>query len=127
MIPPPRHHQDATSRAVNVPAAATTSLRPHRPSFDHNNNAGNSEQLVVGSYNPDDSVLGSSPQFSGIGDRDADTESEFSEDSMNWIRRDDLGQFPSAGAVLDGGLDSAAVGTRERESKKAHGGSRKGK
>ncbi|KAL3512298.1 hypothetical protein ACH5RR_025015 [Cinchona calisaya] len=126
MIPPPRHLSDSTSRAVNVPAA-TTSLRPRRTSFVSNNTTNNSEHLIVGSYDPEETVLGASPPFSGIGDGDGDAESEFSEDSVNWIRRGDSGKFPSL--VPDGGVDSpsatAVVTAKERESKKAPGGSRK--
>ncbi|XP_027168706.1 probable translation initiation factor eIF-2B subunit delta isoform X2 [Coffea eugenioides] len=124
MIPPPRHPSDAASRAVNVPAAATTPLRPRRPSFDDpNNNSSSTEQLVVSSYNPDESVLGTSPPFSGIGDdRDGDAESEFSDNSVNWIRQNDSGRFPLSLAP-DGRFDSAAA--KEKQSKKPQVGSRK--
>ena len=111
---------------MNVPATATTPLRPRRPSFDDpNNNSSSTEQLVVSSYNPDESVLGTSPPFSGIGDdRDGDAESEFSDNSVNWIRQNDSGRFPLSLAP-DGRFDSAAA--KEKQSKKPQVGSRKGK
>lgn len=111
---------------MNVPAAATTSLRPRRHSPDSsNNNSNNSEQLIVGSYNPDESGLGTSPPFSGIGDGDGDgdAEIEFSEDSVNWIRRTNSGKFPLS--VPDGGFVSAAA-VKEKESKNPQGKSKKG-
>lgn len=44
--------------------------------------------MPIGSYNPPDSVLGTSPVSSRIGD------GEFSEDSVNWIRRTSSGKLP---------------------------------
>ncbi|XP_006345335.1 translation initiation factor eIF-2B subunit delta-like [Solanum tuberosum] len=73
MIP---HAFDSVSQAVPVPNS--TLSRPRRTSFDE------SEQLVVGSYNPMQSVLGTSPASSGIG-----VDGEFSEDSSQWVRLTD--------------------------------------
>lgn len=97
MIPPPRHASDNLSRAVGVPVPASQ-LR--RPSIDN---------LQVGSYNPPDSVLGTSPlrsPSSRIGD------GEFSEDSVNWIRRSNSGKFASS--LPSGGFDLAqAAGSKK--------------
>lgn len=73
MIP---HAFESVSQAVPVPNS--TSSRPRRSSFDE------SEQLVVGSYNPIQSVLKTSPASSGIG-----VEGEFSEDSTHWVPQTD--------------------------------------
>lgn len=70
------HAFDSVSQAVPVPNS--TLSRPRRTSFDE------SEQFVVGSYNPMQSVLGTSPASSGIG-----VDGEFSEDSSQWVRLTD--------------------------------------
>ncbi|KAK3024129.1 hypothetical protein RJ639_044384, partial [Escallonia herrerae] len=88
MIPPPRHASDNLSRAV----AAQLGPRRLPPAADH---------VTVGSYNPPDSVLGSSPVSTRIGD------GEFSEDSANWIRRTGSGKLGSS--LPSGGFDLSAA------------------
>ncbi|KAK2999951.1 hypothetical protein RJ639_024470, partial [Escallonia herrerae] len=88
MIPPPRHASDNLSRAV----AAQLGRRFLPPAADH---------VTVGSYNPPDSILGSSPVSTRIGD------GEFSEDSANWIRRTGSGKLGSS--LPSGGFDLSAA------------------
>lgn len=87
MIPPPRHASDNLSRAVGVPVPAAA-LRRHPV---------DRAPAVVGSYNQSESILGTSPPSSSavspssrIGDGD------FSEDSVNWIRRSNSGKLASS-------------------------------
>lgn len=82
------HAFESVSQAVPVPNSTSTS-RPRRSSFDE------SEQLV-GSYNPMQSVLGTSPASSGIG-----VEGEFSEDSTHWIRQTDGFSLTSAARLTE--------------------------
>lgn len=110
MIPPPRHQLDSASRAVNVPASRTrTTSRRHRPSVDDYSNTGNSdsETLIVGSYNPADSVLGTSPPLSGLDESEVERESEFSKNLVNWSSIGDSAKLPSS--LPAKGFDSAAI------------------
>lgn len=95
MIP---HAFDSVSQAVPVPNS--TLSRPRRSSFDQ------SEQLVVGSYHPIQSVLGTSPASSGIG-----VESEFSGDSSHGVRLTDGFGFTSPATVTE--LDASSTGNLE--------------
>ncbi|CAL5374372.1 unnamed protein product [Camellia sinensis] len=99
MIPPPRHASDNLSslvphhqsRAVDVPVPASATRR-------------SSVEIVpvVGSYNQSESVLGTSPS-SAISPLSRVVDGEFSEDSVNWIRRSNSGKFASS--VPSGGID----------------------
>ncbi|XP_076922826.1 translation initiation factor eIF2B subunit delta-like [Bidens hawaiensis] len=80
MIPPPRHASDNLSRAVGVPVPATSQLHAHPPV----------DSLQAGSYTVTESVFSVSPTPSpssriGIG-------GEFSEDSVNWIKKESSGK-----------------------------------
>ncbi|XP_059661639.1 uncharacterized protein LOC132307791 [Cornus florida] len=92
MIPPPRHASDnlqsslapqSSSRAVGVPVPASTLRRP------------SADNVAVGSYNPSESLLGSSPVLSPSASAKV-VDGEFSEDSVNWIRRSNSGKFASS-------------------------------
>ncbi|KAK4354358.1 hypothetical protein RND71_026552 [Anisodus tanguticus] len=79
------HAFESVSQAVPVPNPTSSSSRPPRRS-------GSFEELVVGSYNPMQSMLGTSPASSGIG--------EFSEDSTtHWVHQTD--GFGSTAAAKD--------------------------
>ncbi|XP_057466482.1 uncharacterized protein LOC130755924 [Actinidia eriantha] len=101
MIPPPRHASDnlssaltlhqPPSRRVSIPV--TSAVR--RPSIDN--------VAVVGSYNQSETVLATSPSAISPSSRIGD--GEFSEDSVNWIRRTNSGKFSSS--VPTGGFDMA--------------------
>ncbi|KAL6973541.1 hypothetical protein U1Q18_027727 [Sarracenia purpurea var. burkii] len=99
MIPPPRHASDnlsalepPSSRAVGVPVPASSSTL-RRLTVD--------SVPVVGSYNQSESVLGTSPSALSPSNRIGD--GEFSEDSANWIRRNNSGNFASS--VPNGDFD----------------------
>ncbi|KAL1824730.1 hypothetical protein ACET3Z_011508 [Daucus carota] len=90
MIPPARHASDNIGRAVGVPVPVRD---VRRSEVDY---------VPVGSYNPGDSVLGTSPVSSSrIGD------GEFSEDLENWSRSDSRGKLPMS--LPSNGLDMMAV------------------
>ncbi|OIT35364.1 PREDICTED: translation initiation factor eIF-2B subunit delta-like isoform X2 [Nicotiana attenuata] len=99
MIP---HAFESVSQAVPVPNSTSTS-RPRRSSFDE------SEQLV-GSYNPMQSVLGTSPASSGIG-----VEGEFSEDSTHWIRQTDGFGLTSAARLTESKDDQERISAQVAE------------
>ncbi|KAL8124148.1 hypothetical protein AgCh_011963 [Apium graveolens] len=90
MIPPARHASDNLTRAVGVPVPVSDFRRSEM------------EYVPVGSYNPGDSVLGTSPVSSiKVGD------GEFSEDFENWSRSDSRGKLPMS--LPSTGLDMMAV------------------
>ncbi|KAK9288925.1 hypothetical protein L1049_017396 [Liquidambar formosana] len=95
MIPPPRHASEPlSSRPVAVPVMASPLRRPS-----------NVDSVPVGSYNPSESLLGTSPvpsSSSRIGDRDG-----FSEESSGWFPRSSSGKFASS--FPSGGFDLTAV------------------
>uniref|UniRef100_A0A5B6YW72 Translation initiation factor eIF2B subunit delta n=1 Tax=Davidia involucrata TaxID=16924 RepID=A0A5B6YW72_DAVIN len=105
MIPPPRHASDnLSSRAVGVPVPASTQRRS------------STDNLPVGSYNPSESLLGTSPVLSPSSNL---VNGEFSEDSANWIRRSNSGKLASS--FPSGGFDLTAAS----EAKKVQGVSEK--
>lgn len=83
MIPPARHASDNLSRAVGMPVPAPQ-LHGHPPV----------DSLQVGSYTLSDSVLSVSPTQSPSSRIGID--GEFSEDSVNWIKRNNSGRFTAA-------------------------------
>ncbi|KAK1384016.1 Translation initiation factor eIF-2B subunit delta [Heracleum sosnowskyi] len=90
MIPPARHASDNLTRAVGVPVPVNDFRRSEM------------DYVPVGSYNPGDSVLGTSPVSSSrVGD------GEFSEDLENWSRSDSRGMLPMS--LPSNGLDMMAV------------------
>ncbi|KAI8528719.1 hypothetical protein RHMOL_Rhmol12G0169200 [Rhododendron molle] len=87
MIPPPRHASDNLSRAVGVPVPAAA-LRRHPV---------DRVPAVVGSYNQSESILGTSPpSSSAVSPSSRIGDGEFSEDSVNWIRRSNSGKLASS-------------------------------
>ncbi|XP_023767058.1 uncharacterized protein LOC111915648 isoform X2 [Lactuca sativa] len=90
MIPPARHASDNLSRAVGMPVPAGLQLHAHPPV----------DSLQVGSYTLSDSVLSPSPTQSPSSRVGLD--GEFSEDSVNWMKRSNSGKFA---AVLPTGRD----------------------
>lgn len=99
MIPPPRHasdnlssslavHHNHPTRPVGVPVPSASMLR--RRSID-------GVHAVIGSYNQSESVLGTSPPSSlGASPSSRIGDGEFSEDSVNWIRRSNSGKLASS-------------------------------
>ncbi|KAI3504730.1 hypothetical protein L1887_26414 [Cichorium endivia] len=81
MIPPARHASDNLSRAVGMPVPAAPQLHGHPPV----------DSLQVGSYTLSDSVLSASPTRSPSSRVGLD--GEFSEDSVNWMKRNNSGRF----------------------------------
>lgn len=79
MIPPPRHSSDRTP-AVPVPE---TGIRRQ-----------GSDQVPVGSYNPSESLLGSSPARSSPTGRIGLADGEFSEESDGWYRLNGSRKLP---------------------------------
>ncbi|CAK9147826.1 unnamed protein product [Ilex paraguariensis] len=107
-IPPPRHASDNMSRAMGVPVPTTSSQLRRGPSID--------KEQVIESYNASESLLGTSPVLSPplnpiVGD------GEFSEDSVNWIRRSNSGKFASS---LPGGGFDLIVAAKSGDLKKVH-------
>lgn len=93
MIPPSRHLSDTVAiRTAALPVPESASRRKE---------AG--ERVPVGSYNPSESMLGTSPS-SRVGDASL----EFSdESSVRWYRRSDSGKLASS--FPGEGFDSATV------------------
>lgn len=90
MIPPARHASDNLTRAVGVPVPVSDIRRSEM------------EYVPVGSYNPGDSVLGTSPVSSSrVGD------GKFSEELENWSRSDSRGKLPMS--LPSNGFDTMAV------------------
>lgn len=88
LIPPSRHHSDnLTSRAAPVPVPGPAAFRRH---------LAHDRSLHVGSYNPVDSLLGTSPPSSN---------GEFSEDSVSLFgfQRSDSAKLSSS--FPNGGFD----------------------
>ncbi|KAM7475393.1 hypothetical protein LguiB_022636 [Lonicera macranthoides] len=99
MIIPPRHFADNLSRAVGVPVP---SIRLRQTSMD---------KLTIGSYNPPDSVLGSSPMMSPSS---MVRDGKFSdESSVNLIRRSSSGKF-TASSLPSGGFDLMPQANKDR-------------
>lgn len=68
------------------------------------------EQVPVGSYNPSESLLGTSPVVSSPSSRVEDGTLEFSEEnSVQWYRRSGSGKLASS--LPGGGLESATLRT----------------
>ncbi|KAJ7956572.1 Translation initiation factor eIF-2B subunit delta [Quillaja saponaria] len=101
MIPPPRHLIDRTA-ALPVPDSGFR----RQASGDH---------VPVGSYNPSESLLGTSPVASPTS-RIGFGEGEFSEDSStaSWFRRSNSGKFASS--FPSGGIDLTTVKPQENSS-----------
>ncbi|KAK9080358.1 hypothetical protein SSX86_000116 [Deinandra increscens subsp. villosa] len=91
MIPPARHASDNLSRAVGVLVPTASQLHVHPPA----------DSLQVGSYTLSDSGFSASPTRSPSSRIGID--GEFSEDSANWMKRDNSGRF--AAAFPTGGPD----------------------
>ncbi|KAL6182942.1 hypothetical protein ACLB2K_044354 [Fragaria x ananassa] len=98
MIPPSRHLSDTVAirtAAVPVPDSALRRLD-------------SGEQVPVGSYNPSESLLGSSPVASSPSSRTGDGTLEFSEEnSVQWYRRSGSGKMASS--LPGGGFESVAA------------------
>ncbi|GFZ12205.1 NagB/RpiA/CoA transferase-like superfamily protein [Actinidia rufa] len=107
MIPPPRHASDNLSSALALhqppsrPVSVPVTSAVRRPSIDN--------VAVVGSYNQSETVLATSPSAISPSGRIGD--GEFSEDSLNWIRRTNSGKFSSS--VPTGGFDLAVKNAQE--------------
>ncbi|KAJ9568269.1 hypothetical protein OSB04_004235, partial [Centaurea solstitialis] len=87
MIPPARHASDNLSRAVGMPVPVASQSHPHpHPPLD--------SLQQVESYTPSESVLSASPTRSPSSRIGLD--GEFSEDSVNWMKRSDSGRFAPA-------------------------------
>ncbi|XP_024961370.1 probable translation initiation factor eIF-2B subunit delta isoform X2 [Cynara cardunculus var. scolymus] len=84
MIPPARHASDNLSRAVGMPVPVASQLHAHPPA----------DSLQVGSYTPSDSVISASPTRSPSSRIGLD--GEFSEDSINWMKRSNSGRISAA-------------------------------
>ncbi|KAK9996393.1 hypothetical protein SO802_021079 [Lithocarpus litseifolius] len=82
MIPPPRQPSDRTA-AVPVPE---TGVRRQT----------GADQVPVGSYNPSESLLGSSPVPSSPSSRVGLVDGEFSEESNGWFRRSESGKYAAS-------------------------------
>ncbi|KAL8216080.1 hypothetical protein R6Q57_022917 [Mikania cordata] len=93
MIPPARHASDNLSRAVGVPVPMASQLHVHPPV----------DSLQAGSYTMSDTVFSASPTRSPSSRIGID--GEFSEDSANWMKRDNSGRLGIA--VPTGGSDLA--------------------
>ncbi|ONI09074.1 hypothetical protein PRUPE_5G216300 [Prunus persica] len=98
MIPPSRHLSDTIAiRTAALPVPESASRRKE---------AG--ERVPVGSYNPSESLLGTSPVTASPSSRVGDATLEFSdESSVRWYRRSDSGKLASS--FPGGGFDSATV------------------
>ncbi|PRQ16456.1 hypothetical protein RchiOBHm_Chr7g0184441 [Rosa chinensis] len=101
MIPPSRHLSDTVAirtAAVPVPESAMRRMD-------------SGEQVPVGSYNPSESLLGSSPVASSPSSRVEDGTLGFSEEnsSVQWYRRSGSGKMASS--LPGGGFESAALRT----------------
>lgn len=93
MIPPPRHLSDVAARTAAVPVPDSAFRR-----------TADGDHVTVGSYNPSESLLGTSPVASPTSVA-GDGELDFSEESFaGWHRRKDSGKlassFPSGGFEL---------------------------
>ncbi|KAA8541161.1 hypothetical protein F0562_025093 [Nyssa sinensis] len=113
MIPPPRHASDNLSSTLALHSSRAVGM-PVPPSALRRSST---ENVPVGSYNPSESLLGTSPVLSPSSNM---MDGAFSEDSANWIRRSNSGKFASS--FPTGGLDLTA----DSEAKKAQGVSEKG-
>lgn len=106
MIPPPRHLSDLASRTAAVPVPESA-FRRHV--------AG--DQVPVGSYNPSESLLGTSPVLSPSS-RVGDGELEFSEESSaGWYRRSNSAKFASS--FPGGGFETTMVKSSQNFAAKA--------
>ncbi|CAL1370019.1 unnamed protein product [Linum trigynum] len=87
MIPPPRHHSDNLAAAPRP----TSPLPVPEPSPFRRRGADNNNALLVGSYNPAETLLAMSPSSSHIGDGE-------SEETMSggWFRRSNSGKLASS-------------------------------
>ena len=97
MIPPPRHLSDVAARTAAVPVPDSAFRR---------NAAG--DYVPVGSYNPAETLLGTSPVPSPPPSVGGDGDLEFSEESSSsaagWHRRSNSGKFASS--FPGGGFES---------------------
>lgn len=85
MIPPPHHLSDVAARTAAVPVPDSAFRRTD-----------DGDQVPVGSYNPSESLLGTSPVASPTSVA-GDGELDFSEESSaGWHRRKDSGKFASS-------------------------------
>lgn len=85
MIPPPRHLSDVAARTAAVPVPDSAFRR-----------TADGDHVPVGSYNPSESLLGTSPVASPTSVA-GDGELDFSEESSaGWHRRKDSGKFASS-------------------------------
>ncbi|XP_065860677.1 uncharacterized protein [Euphorbia lathyris] len=105
MIPPPRHLSDNLTHRATSPLPVPEHSAFRRP------NAGGDHVAVVGSYNPTDSLLGTSPPLTSPSTRIGD--GEFSEESSpGWFRRSNSAKFASS--FPGGGFDLTAVKPSEK-------------
>ncbi|KAL4566429.1 hypothetical protein LXL04_030544 [Taraxacum kok-saghyz] len=99
MIPPARHASDNLSRAVGMPVPAGSQLHGHPPV----------DSLQVGSYTLSDSVLSPSPTRSPSSRVGLD--GDFSEDSVNWMKRSNSGRYtpvlPTGGPDLTQSIEAS--------------------
>ncbi|XP_030938261.1 translation initiation factor eIF-2B subunit delta isoform X1 [Quercus lobata] len=107
MIPPPRQPSDRTA-AVPVPE---TGIRRQT----------GADQVPVGSYNPSESLLGSSPAPSSPSSRVGLVDGEFSEESNGWFRRSESGKYASSlpDTMVDRAPENSASAAPVLESKKS--------
>lgn len=88
MIPPPRHLSDnLASRSAVLPVPAPSNWR------------NSDDQIPVGSYNPSDTLLATSPLASPstrIGDEDLDLDMSEDSSSSGWYRRSNSGKIASS-------------------------------
>ncbi|KAL4633285.1 hypothetical protein ACB092_04G112300 [Castanea dentata] len=107
MILPPRQPSDRTA-AVPVPE---TGLRRQT----------GADQVPVGSYNPSESLLSSSPLPSSPSSRVGLVDGEFSEESGGWLRRSESGNYASSlpDTMVERAPENSASAAPRLESKKS--------
>lgn len=107
IIPPPRQPSDRTA-AVPVPE---TGLRRQT----------GEDQVPVGSYNPSESLLGSSPVPSSPSSRVGLVDGEFSEESGGWLGRSESEKYASSlpNTMVEMAPENSASAATRLESKKS--------
>ena len=106
MIPPPRHLSDVAARTAAVPVPDSAFRR-----------TADGDHVPVGSYNPSESLLGTSPVASPTSVA-GDGELDFSEESSaGWHRRKDSGKFASS--FPSGGFELTTAKGAENSTAKA--------
>ncbi|KAF3969141.1 hypothetical protein CMV_007032 [Castanea mollissima] len=107
MIPPPRQPSDRTA-AVPVPE---TGQRRQT----------GADQVPVGSYNPSESLLSSSPLPSSPSSRVGLVDGEFSEESGGWLRRSESEKYASSlpDTMVERAPENSASAAPRLESKKS--------